>query len=131
MLNRQENEVMKAVYSMCDGKGSCLVSPMEIMSILPEKKKYSPDRVEKILHSLELDDYFDPAPERGSVCARAVADAPQRRVQDRTFRRGCGRNVCRRADFEKYFFLKCNATLHFIFAPSLSLTTRPICVIIQ
>ena len=59
MLNRQENEVMKAVYSMCDGKGSCLVSPMEIMSILPEKKKYSPDRVEKILHSLELDDYFD------------------------------------------------------------------------
>ena len=59
MLNRQENEVMKAVYSMCDGKGSCLVSPMEIMSILPEKKKYTPDKVESILRSLELDDYFD------------------------------------------------------------------------
>ena len=59
MLNKQENEVMKAVYEMCDGKGSCLVSPMEIMSILPEKKKYTPDKVEKILRSLELDDYFD------------------------------------------------------------------------
>ena len=59
MLNKQENEVMKAVYDMCDGKGSCLVSPMEIMSILPEKKKYTPDKVESILRSLELDDYFD------------------------------------------------------------------------
>lgn len=59
MLNKQENEVMKAVYEMCDGKGSCLVSPMEIMSILPEKKKYTPAKVEKILRSLELDDYFD------------------------------------------------------------------------
>ena len=59
MLNNQENEVMKAVYEMCDGKGSCLVSPMEIMSILPEKKKYTPDKVESILRSLELDDYFD------------------------------------------------------------------------
>ncbi len=59
MLNKQENEVMKAVYEMCDGKGSCLVSPLEIMSILPEKRKYTPERVEAILRSLELDDYFD------------------------------------------------------------------------
>ena len=43
MLNKQENEVMKAVYDMCDGKGSCLVSPLEIMSILPEKKGYTPE----------------------------------------------------------------------------------------
>ncbi len=59
MLNRQENDVMRAVYDMCDGKDSCLVSPMEIMSILPAKRKYTPERVEKILRSLELDDYFD------------------------------------------------------------------------
>lgn len=50
---------MRAVYEMCDGKESCLVSPLEIMSILPEKRKYTPERVEAILHSLELDDYFD------------------------------------------------------------------------
>lgn len=38
MLNRQENDVMRAVYDMCDGKDSCLVSPMEIMSILPRMR---------------------------------------------------------------------------------------------
>lgn len=59
MLNKEENEVMRAVYDMCDGKDNCLVSPMEIMSILPVKRKYTPERVEKILRSLELDDYFD------------------------------------------------------------------------
>ena len=59
MLNKQENEVMNAVYEMCDGKGNCLVSPLEIMSILPEKKKYTPEKMDKILRSLELDDYFD------------------------------------------------------------------------
>ena len=58
MLNKQENEVMNAVYEMCDGKGSCLVSPLEIMSILPEKRKYTPEKIDAILRSLELDDYF-------------------------------------------------------------------------
>ena len=59
MLNKQENEVMSAVYDMCDGKDSCLVSPMEIVSLLPAKRKYTPQKVEQILRSLELDDYFD------------------------------------------------------------------------
>ena len=59
MLNKQENEVMRAVYDMCDGKDSCLVSPLEIMSLLPAKRKYTPQKVEQILRSLELDDYFD------------------------------------------------------------------------
>ena len=44
MLNKQENEVMRAVYEMCDGRESCLVSPLEIMSILPEKRRYTPRR---------------------------------------------------------------------------------------
>ena len=59
MLNKQENEVMSAVYDMGDGKDSCLVSPMEIVSLLPAKRKYTPQKVEQILRSLELDDYFD------------------------------------------------------------------------
>lgn len=58
MLNRQENEVMRAVYEMCDGKESCLVSSLELVSILPDRK-YTPEKVEAILRSLELDDYFD------------------------------------------------------------------------
>ncbi len=59
MLNKQENEVMNAVYEMCDGKDSCLVSSLEIMSILPQKRNYTREKVDKILRSLELDDYFD------------------------------------------------------------------------
>ena len=58
MLNRQENEIMNAVYEMCDGKESCLVSLSELVGILPDRK-YSPEKVEAILRSLELDDYFD------------------------------------------------------------------------
>jgi len=59
MLTKQENEIMNAVYRLCEGKGSCLVSPLEIMSMLPEKRKYTSEKVIAILHSLELDDYFD------------------------------------------------------------------------
>ena len=59
MLTKQENEIMNSVYRLCEGKGSCLVSPLEIMSMLPEKRKYTVERVDRILRSLELDDYFD------------------------------------------------------------------------
>ena len=59
MLTKQENEIMNSVYRLCEGKGSCLVSPLEIMRMLPEKRKYTVERVDRILRSLELDDYFD------------------------------------------------------------------------
>ncbi len=59
MLNRQENEVMRAVYELCGGRESCLVSPYDILSVLPAKRRYTADKVDSILHSLELDDYFE------------------------------------------------------------------------
>lgn len=59
MLSKYENEVMAAVYSLCDGTESCLISPLEILSILPVKRKYSTEKVEKILHDLMCDGYFD------------------------------------------------------------------------
>lgn len=59
MLNRRENEVMAAVYGLCDGTDGCLVSPMDILSVLPSRKKYTPDDVEKILQDLKCDGYFD------------------------------------------------------------------------
>ena len=31
MLSRYENEVMSAVYSLCDGTDGCLVSPIDIL----------------------------------------------------------------------------------------------------
>lgn len=59
MLSKNENEVMAAVYSLCDGTDCCLISPLEILSLLPAKRKYTVDKVEKILHDLTCDGYFD------------------------------------------------------------------------
>ncbi len=59
MLNRQENEVMNAVYSLCHEKGVCLISPEELISLLPPRRKYTEDKLEKILGELALDNYFE------------------------------------------------------------------------
>ena len=49
MLSRYENEVMSAVYSLCDGTDGCLVSPIDILSVLPAKRKISADKLDDIL----------------------------------------------------------------------------------
>ena len=59
MLSKSENEVMSAVYSLCDGLDGCLVSPLEILSVLPVKRKYSLEKLDAILHDLMCDGYFD------------------------------------------------------------------------
>ena len=59
MLSKQEHEIMNIVYNACVGRDSCLVSPAEILAQIPEKKGYDSEKVEKILRTLELDDYFD------------------------------------------------------------------------
>lgn len=119
MLNRQENEVMRAVYEMCDGKESCLVSSLELVSILPDRK-YTPEKVEAILRSLELDDYFDliESDRKGErmfvitlhanwVCLQAhqPADEAQHCLQNRTFGGGRRHNFRRRVDPEGDFFI--------------------------
>ena len=59
MLSKSENDVMGAVYCLCDGTESCLVSVADILSILPAKKKFTCERVENILKNLQGDGYFD------------------------------------------------------------------------
>jgi DNA-binding MarR family transcriptional regulator len=59
MLTKQENEVMAVIFDLCQGKDSCLISPTELMKSLPEKGGYDEPKLNKILKSLELDDYFD------------------------------------------------------------------------
>jgi hypothetical protein len=59
MLNKREYEVMNAIYSLTHEKGICLISPAELISLLPSYKKYSDDQVENILHELALDNYFE------------------------------------------------------------------------
>jgi len=59
MLSRRENEVMAAIYSLCDGTEGCLVSPLEILSLLPSKHRCTPENLEDILCALKCDGYFD------------------------------------------------------------------------
>lgn len=59
MLNKRENEVMRTVYSLAHEKGICLISPSELVSLLPSRKKYTEEQVEKILGELALDNYFE------------------------------------------------------------------------
>lgn len=59
MLNRRENEVMAAVFGLCDGTDGCLISPVDILSVLPSKSKLSLADVDKILNDLKCDGYFD------------------------------------------------------------------------
>ncbi len=59
MLSKNENRVMSAVYSLCDGTEGCLVSPLDILSLLPSKNRISPERLDDILTALKCDGYFD------------------------------------------------------------------------
>lgn len=59
MLNKRESQVMNAIYSLCQGKGVCLVSPSELLSLIKTRKKYTEDQLDKILSELALDDYFE------------------------------------------------------------------------
>lgn len=59
MLNKQESEVMNAVYALCKERGICLISPTELIEMLPKKRRYSEEKLEKLLSALALDDYFE------------------------------------------------------------------------
>lgn len=59
MLSKYENQVMNAVYSLCDGTDGCLISLLDILSILPANKKFNPERIDATLNALHTDGYFD------------------------------------------------------------------------
>ncbi len=59
MLNRYEHAVMNAVYCLCDGTDGCLISPLDIMSILPAGKKYTQQRLDDTLEALQSEGYLD------------------------------------------------------------------------
>ncbi|MCD8309370.1 MAG: hypothetical protein LUD19_05880 [Clostridia bacterium] len=59
MLGKRESEVMRAVYELCDGTDSCLVSGADILSLIPRKLKCGADVLEDILFGLHCDGYFD------------------------------------------------------------------------
>ena len=59
MLSKTENQVMAAVYSLCDGTGGCLASPLDILSVMPAKRRPDSDELEDILTALQCNGYFD------------------------------------------------------------------------
>lgn len=59
MLSKNENEVMTAIYSLCDGTEGCLVSPMDIKSIMSRPGRIGDEELESILNALRVDGYFD------------------------------------------------------------------------
>lgn len=59
MLDKNENMVMSAVYSLCDGTEGCLISQADILSILPSRHRLSAQNIDDILNDLRCDGYFD------------------------------------------------------------------------
>ena len=59
MLNRRETEVMNAVYALCHEKGVCLISPAELLALLPSRKRWTEEWLEGVLNELALDEYFE------------------------------------------------------------------------
>ncbi len=59
MLSKCENDVMNAVYNLCDGTDGCLVTCAEILSVLPAGRKYTHEHVSRALNNLCSDGYFD------------------------------------------------------------------------
>ena len=59
MLTRCDKDVMSAIYCLCDGADGCLISPVDILSVMPSKRKYSADRVDDALNTLKADGYLD------------------------------------------------------------------------
>lgn len=59
MLSKSENDVMSAIYSLCDGTEGCLVSPMEIKSVMSRSHKIGDEELDSILNALRVDGYFD------------------------------------------------------------------------
>ncbi len=50
---------MGAVYELCDGTDSCLVSAADILSLIPNKYACTADGLDNVLYSLHRDGYFD------------------------------------------------------------------------
>lgn len=50
---------MAAVFSLSQGKERFLVSPYEILNVLPGRAGFDEEKLERVLKALELDGYFE------------------------------------------------------------------------
>lgn len=55
MLSKNEKIIMKYVYNQCQGKGTCLLSSMEISNGVSHQTYISSYEIEEILRNLEME----------------------------------------------------------------------------
>lgn len=58
-LNKREDAVMNAVYTLSAGRERFLASPYDLLSLLPPKLKFDEEKLERVLRDLGLDGYFE------------------------------------------------------------------------
>lgn len=58
-LSKRENAVMSAVFQLSEGKERFLVSPYELIAVLPPRMNFDEEKLYRALRSLELDGYFE------------------------------------------------------------------------
>ena len=59
MLNKREEKIMDAIYSLCKGDGKSLISAADFARLFPPRDRLSEEAIEKILEDLKEDDYAD------------------------------------------------------------------------
>ena len=58
-LSKRENSVMGVIFQLSEGKERFLASPYELLALLPPRLNFDEDKLNRTLHSLELDGYFE------------------------------------------------------------------------
>ena len=60
MLNKKEKAVMKSIYyNSVDKNGVCLLRPIDVLNDISPKIEIKGNDLKKIIHDLELDDYYE------------------------------------------------------------------------
>ena len=59
MLSGYEKSVLNAILLKCGEKASCILSPLELLSLIPQKNRSGLSHLNDILKCLEYDEYID------------------------------------------------------------------------
>ena len=58
IFNKKERLLMNAIYSSASASGQCLLTPLEILSLIPYKADFREEDIDKTLEALKVDGYF-------------------------------------------------------------------------
>ena len=58
IFNKKERLLMNAIYSSASASGQCLITPLEILSLIPYKADFREEDIDKTLEALKVDGYF-------------------------------------------------------------------------